>query len=90
MSNTSITFTLDQSILDMFITAVTATKGYQAKLPDGSDNPQSPLQFAQQQVINFCIEVTTAYNVQQAAEAARQAAIAAAQATINSAVITVS
>lgn len=85
----SITFTADQSLFDLFTTAACAQYGYKATLPDGTANPQTSGQFAQQVVINFAIEVTKAYQAQQAAAAARQAAIDQIDQTVTANPVTV-
>lgn len=85
----SVTFTADQTLFDLYVTAACAQYGYKATLPDGTANPQTPGQFAQQLIIKFATDVTKAYQAQLAAEAARQAAIQQVDNTVAATPITV-
>lgn len=80
MPATSITFTTDSSLFDLFVQAACISYGYRTTVPDPANpgqlipNPQTPQQFAQQKVIDYCVEVVRAYQTEQAAQAARKAA----------------
>lgn len=71
MAQSSITFTTDETMLALVTEAMCATYGYQATLPDGTANPQTPAQFAQQCIIKFCQEVVLAYQTPTATQAAQ-------------------
>lgn len=94
MAAATITFTADQALLDAFVRAACAAYGYAVEIPDPGNpgnfipNPQTPAQFAQQCVINYCTDIVRAYQVSQAAEAARQAAMHVFTQQINNSPIT--
>lgn len=94
MAIAEIRFTADQALLDAFIQAACTAYGYQAEIPNPNNpgkfipNPQTPAQFAQQCVINYCIDIVRAYQSSQAAENARQEAIHSFAQQINSSPIT--
>jgi hypothetical protein len=80
MPSTSITFTTDSSLFDLFIQTACASYGYRTTVPDPTNpgqlipNPQTPAQFAQQKVIDYCVEVIRAYQMELAAQQARKTA----------------
>lgn len=80
MPTTSITFTTDSSLFDLFIQAACASYGYRSTVPDPANpgqvitNPQTPAQFAQQKVVDYCVEVVRSYQTELAAQQARKTA----------------
>jgi hypothetical protein len=80
MPSTSITFTTDSSLFDLFVQAACASYGYRDTIADPTNpgqivpNPQTPQQFAQQKVIDYCVEVVRSYQTEVAAQQARKAA----------------
>jgi hypothetical protein len=78
--STSITFTTDYSLFDLFVQAACTSYGYRDMVPDPANpgqlipNPQTPQQFAQQKVVEYCVEVVRAYQTELAAQQARKAA----------------
>jgi hypothetical protein len=80
MPTTSITFTTDSSLFDLFVQAACASYGYRTTVPDPANpgqlipNPQTPAKFAQQKVIDYCVEVVRAYQTEVSAQQARKAA----------------
>jgi hypothetical protein len=80
MASTSITFTTDSSLFDLFVQAACVSYGYRDTIPDPANpgqlipNPQTPQQFAQQKVIDYCLEVVRAYQTELAAQQARKTA----------------
>jgi hypothetical protein len=80
MPSTSITFTTDSTLFDLFVQAACASYGYRDTIADPANpgqiipNPQTPQQFARQKVIDYCVEVVRAYQTEVAAQQARKAA----------------
>jgi hypothetical protein len=70
MPSTSITFTTDSTLFDLFVQAACASYGYRDTIADPANpgqiipNPQTPQQFAQQKVIDYCVEVVRAYQTE--------------------------
>lgn len=46
---------------DFMITAICDTYGYQEVFPDGTPNPQTPVQFARQQIIKLVLQPVRQY-----------------------------
>ena len=94
MATGSVSFTADQTLLDLFVTAACKQYNYQTNIPDPANkgktipNPQTPGQFAKQCIINYAKSITKNYQIQQAMESARISAVAAAASQIDSAIIT--
>lgn len=84
----TVTFTADDTVLNLYVQAACALYNYQPTI-NGTDNPQTPAQFASQKVVDFCKEVTAGYQASVAAEQARQAAITAVKAQIDATPISV-
>lgn len=76
------TFSVDLSTaqLDQITAAFGASYGYQATLPDGTANPEDAAAFTRRMVLAYIVGVVSAYEAQQAAEAARAEALAAVNA----------
>lgn len=90
MAAVTVTFTVDQSLLDLYTPAACALYGYQATIPDPAHpgqtlpNPQTPAQFAAQRIIQYAVDVAKSYAAKQA-DAARVTALAQVDAAVSAA-----
>jgi hypothetical protein len=79
---TTFSFTFEADVAQAIVDAFCARYGYQAKLPDESDNKQTPEEFTQQRILAYCTDIVVAHQADQAIDRARQQAIESATAKI--------
>lgn len=69
-------FNIPDDKFNFMITAICDTYGYQDTFPDGTSNPQTPVQFARQQIVNLMLQPVRQYtNKLRALEAASLAEV---------------
>lgn len=91
MATASITFTLDADVMQQVVAAFCATYSYRATIPDPANrakmipNPQTPTEFAQQQIVNNCKLILRNYLISKEVEATRASATVNAEASVKAA-----
>lgn len=63
--------TIPDAMLPRVTEAFKAAYGYEAKLPDGSNNPETEAQFVRRKILDYVKELTVAHEAAGAGDAAR-------------------